>query len=106
MFSAAAIRSGGHAQIHRFDDHPVFLNRCDPADPGVVGETFIVVGDDAVGGRIAQFLQREPAQVAIQDQIFAGLVFLGMHHERFNQAHFLERHENGLVAPDLAWLLD
>ena len=50
MFSAAAIRSGATPpQIDRFDNHPVFLNGGDPADPGVEGESFIITGNDAVG---------------------------------------------------------
>src|SRR5205814_2899917 len=61
------------------------------------GKTFIVVGNDTIGGRFAQFFQCEKSQVTIEEQIFPRHIFLGMHHEWFDQTDFFEGHKNRFV---------
>jgi len=66
--SALAIRSGLTPFANRFDDHLVTLNGWQPVDPRVVGETFVVIGDNALSHCFAELFQRDNSQMPIQQQ--------------------------------------
>jgi hypothetical protein len=55
-----------HSLLNRPHDHPMFLNRRDPADFVVVGIGIILGRDQARGLRLAQLPQRLQPHVPIQ----------------------------------------
>jgi hypothetical protein len=99
MFSGDPLRP--HTVVDGLHDHFVLGNRVEAVDAGVIGEGFVVVGDDAVGLRFPQFPEGDEAQVAIQQEVFARGVLLRMDHERFDHADFFDGVPDGLVSADV-----
>src|ERR1017187_427952 len=79
----------------------MFLDGSQPADARIVGEAFIVVGDDAVRLGLAEFFQRKITEMSIQEQKCSSSILLRIHHERFNQPHLFDGCADCLVSPDI-----
>jgi len=82
---------GRDAALDRTPEHLVLLNGRDAVDPVVVGVAFVVGGDQARRIRVAELLQGQQPDVAVEQDVLArGLVGLA-HAQGFDQPNGLHR---------------
>ncbi len=79
------------ALVDGIQDHLVLLNDRDAAHAPIVGESFVLGGDQANDLAIAAFAQDLDPQMAVQQMIAAMIAFIPHHHRRLDDPHFTDR---------------